>query len=135
MRLIITLCIPLLFASCATHNHHGQHPTRAQRTVNGTIIGAGAGAIIGHQKGRGIEGSIIGSVIGAIFGYATYDDRVQHEPVQQRGHTHHVHTHRTSTTYYIDKCGHRIYVDKYGNTVHKRYRHTYNPVTGECYYE
>lgn len=51
------------------------------------------------------------------------------------GHGQHGHVYRTSTTYYIDKCGHRIYVDKYGNPAHKRYRHTWNPVTGECYYE
>ena len=134
MKHLLILIISLSFVSCATHNHHGQHPTKAQRTVNGTIIGAVGGAVVGHQKGRAIEGSLIGSLIGAIFGYATYDNRVQHEPVQQHGHTH-GHTYRTSTTYYIDKCGHRIYVDKYGNPVHKRYRHTWNPVTGECHYE
>ena len=132
MKWLIVFSLSILFTSCTTHNHH---ETRGERIVKGVIIGGGAGGIIGHQKGRGLEGSLIGGLLGGILGAISHDDRPHEtEPVRER-HVHHEHYHRTSTTYYIDKCGRRIYVDKYGNAVHKRYRHNYNPVTGECYYD
>jgi len=34
----------------------------------GTLIGAGAGAVIGHQSGRGAEGALIGGAAGAAGG-------------------------------------------------------------------
>lgn len=34
----------------------------------GGIVGAGAGGIIGHQSGHGVEGAAIGAAVGAISG-------------------------------------------------------------------
>jgi uncharacterized protein YcfJ len=39
-----------------------------QGAVGGAALGAAAGAVIGHQKGRGLEGAAIGGAIGALGG-------------------------------------------------------------------
>ena len=45
--------------------------TQTERdTAGGAGLGAIAGAIIGHQSGRGAEGAIIGGIIGAVAGNA-----------------------------------------------------------------
>lgn len=40
-------------------------PNSKEGAVVGGLIGAGAGAIIGHQSGRGLEGAAIGGAAGA----------------------------------------------------------------------
>ncbi len=42
--------------------------TTQQGAVAGGAIGAGTGAIIGHQSGHGGEGALIGGAVGAISG-------------------------------------------------------------------
>jgi 5'-3' exoribonuclease 2 len=39
-----------------------------QGAVAGGVLGAATGAVIGHQKGRGLEGAAIGAGIGAAGG-------------------------------------------------------------------
>ena len=51
-----------LLAGCATG------PNAQTGLVLGGILGAAAGGIIGHQKGRGLEGAALGAGIGAIGG-------------------------------------------------------------------
>lgn len=43
-------------------------PKTKTGAVAGTLIGATAGGIIGHQSGRGLEGAGIGAVIGGLSG-------------------------------------------------------------------
>ena len=52
--------------SCHDYGYYGPH-TRAG-AVGGGLIGAGAGTIIGHQKGRELEGAAIGAGIGVLAG-------------------------------------------------------------------
>ena len=40
-------------------------PSGKRGAAIGGLLGAGAGAIIGHQSGRGLEGAAIGGAVGA----------------------------------------------------------------------
>lgn len=58
-------------------------PNRAgEGAVIGGLIGAGAGAIIGHQSGERDKGALIGGLAGALAGGLT-GSQVQKEPAQQ----------------------------------------------------
>ncbi len=60
--LCVTACI--FFASGCAENK-----TRIMEGAGiGTILGATAGAIIGHQSGHGVEGALIGGAAGATGG-------------------------------------------------------------------
>ena len=54
-------------------------PGAKRGTVIGGLAGAGAGAIIGNQSGRGLEGAAIGGAVGAgagaLLGGARDDER------------------------------------------------------------
>lgn len=53
-------------------------PKTKEGAVVGGLVGATAGGIIGHQKGRGLEGAGIGAAVGAIGGAllgSALDDR------------------------------------------------------------
>jgi uncharacterized protein YcfJ len=55
------------FSNCA--NPYAPGATNAQRdTATGALLGGAAGAIIGHQSGRGLEGAAIGAAAGGIGG-------------------------------------------------------------------
>ncbi|MBN1520929.1 MAG: glycine zipper 2TM domain-containing protein [Candidatus Aureabacteria bacterium] len=41
-----------------------------QGTTTGALLGAGTGAVIGHQTGNRAEGALIGGALGAITGHA-----------------------------------------------------------------
>ncbi len=57
------------FSSCA--NPYGPGTSNAQRdATTGALLGGAAGAIIGHQSGRGLEGAAIGAAVGGAGGYA-----------------------------------------------------------------
>jgi uncharacterized protein YcfJ len=67
-RLILMLAIfgLVIFSSgCASS---GSTTQTKKGAVLGGLIGAGAGAIIGHQSGRGLEGAAIGGAVGAVGG-------------------------------------------------------------------
>ena len=54
-------------------------PSAKRGTVIGGLAGAGTGAIVGNQSGRGLEGAAIGGLIGAgagaLWGSARDDER------------------------------------------------------------
>lgn len=55
------------FSSCA--NPYAPGATNQQRdTATGALLGGAAGAIIGHQSGKGREGALIGAGAGALLG-------------------------------------------------------------------
>jgi outer membrane lipoprotein SlyB len=58
--LIAALTLPLLPACNTTPTQEG--------AVAGAALGAGAGAIIGHQQGKQGEGALIGAAAGALAG-------------------------------------------------------------------
>ncbi len=60
--LIITAALALGLASC------GAGPNTQRGAATGGLLGAGAGAIIGHQSGRTAEGALIGGAAGATAG-------------------------------------------------------------------
>lgn len=61
-RIFTVLLLAILVAGC----------TGAQKGAGiGTLIGAGAGAIIGHQSGERDKGAAIGAAVGALGGAAT----------------------------------------------------------------
>lgn len=65
---IITSLLLISFAlltGCETV-HSG--PQQQRGAAYGTVIGAGAGGVIGHQSGRAIEGAAIGAVLGQVVG-------------------------------------------------------------------
>lgn len=66
MKIFTLLLIGALVASagCETANR----ATPASGALGGGAAGATAGGIIGHQKGKGLEGAAIGGAIGALSG-------------------------------------------------------------------
>ena len=67
-------------------------PGAKRGAVIGGLAGAGAGAIIGHQSGRGLEGAAIGGAVGAgsgaLIGGARDDEREiqrNHQNYENRG--------------------------------------------------
>ena len=75
LLVVTTLGIAFFSTSCG--------PSAKRGAVLGGIIGAGAGAIIGHQSDRPLEGAAIGGAVGAgaggLLGGAKDDDRRAHE--------------------------------------------------------
>ena len=65
------LVVPFLCA-CALLGTSCYSPYGTVHTKRGTVLGglagAGAGAIIGNQSGRGLEGAAIGGAVGALTG-------------------------------------------------------------------
>lgn len=59
------LAVAMLLSACA--NQQSSVRTK-QGAVAGAAVGAAAGGIIGHQKGRGLEGAAIGGAVGAAGG-------------------------------------------------------------------
>ncbi|MBI4830519.1 MAG: cell envelope biogenesis protein OmpA [Candidatus Lindowbacteria bacterium] len=57
--LIVSLLLSAVMVSCTATQ---------QGAVAGGAIGAGTGAIIGHQSGHTGEGAVIGGAIGAVSG-------------------------------------------------------------------
>jgi len=78
MKQIISISIILLLSACAT-------PYQQRTTAQGAVIGATAGAVIGHQSGNTAEGAIIGGALGALTGAAIADQRQKraHKPAPQ----------------------------------------------------
>jgi uncharacterized protein YcfJ len=73
------LTVSVLFASaCAS----GPLSGRETGALGGGALGAGAGAIIGHQKGKKAEGAAIGGAVGAVTGAIIGD---QSDAAYQRG--------------------------------------------------
>jgi len=56
---LISLCVGVLVVGCTATQ---------QGTVAGGALGAGTGAIIGHQSGHAGEGALIGAGVGALSG-------------------------------------------------------------------
>ena len=65
--------LSLVLASC------GAGPNTQRGAATGGLLGAGAGAVIGHQSGRTAEGALIGGAAGATAGglYGQSRDREQ----------------------------------------------------------
>ena len=64
LSLIAAVSIGIFSTSCT------QYPSPNAKTgsVVGGLLGAGAGALIGDRKGRGLEGAAIGAAVGALGG-------------------------------------------------------------------
>lgn len=58
---MVALFLVFLMAGCTT-------TTTQSGALAGGALGAGTGAVIGHQVGRGIEGALIGGAVGAVSG-------------------------------------------------------------------
>lgn len=66
------IAIAMAFSSCADMG-----PNTQRGAATGGLIGAGAGAIIGNQSGRPLEGALIGGAAGAGIGGAYGNARDQ----------------------------------------------------------
>lgn len=67
------VAVSFILTGCGTSG-----PKTKEGAVVGGLMGAAAGGIIGHQKGRGLEGAGIGAAVGAISGAligSAMDDR------------------------------------------------------------
>ena len=63
------ICVGALgFALTGCAHYGGSTVHTRQGTVMGGVLGAGAGGIVGHQSGRGLEGAAIGGAIGSLAG-------------------------------------------------------------------
>jgi uncharacterized membrane protein len=60
--------------SCAN-----QGPNTQRGAITGGVLGAGAGAIIGHQSGNAGAGALIGGASGALIGGAVGKNKDQKE--------------------------------------------------------
>lgn len=63
----------------------GSAPAMASDEFAGLLIGAGAGAVVGHAMGGG-DGAVIGGFLGALLGAAVADDDRRTVVVRQRPH-------------------------------------------------
>jgi len=74
--LLPSIAAVLALVSCGTE----PGPNTQRGAATGGLIGAGAGAIIGHQSGRALEGAAIGGVTGAAAGglYGNARDQEQY---------------------------------------------------------
>lgn len=89
--LAVMVVIAISSTSCSQYA-----PNTKNGAVIGSLLGAGAGAIIGHQSGRGLEGAAIGAVAGgaggALIGSARddrerqYYNQQRYQQQQQNGH-------------------------------------------------
>jgi len=61
---------------------YGAYAPPAEGTVGGALLGAAAGGIIGHQRGRGLEGAALGGLLGALAGGTLQNSRQSyyHQP-------------------------------------------------------
>lgn len=60
----VLLCCALAVAGCQSYGGAG---------LAGAALGAGAGAIIGHQSGHAGQGALIGAAVGGLTGLAVHD--------------------------------------------------------------
>ncbi|MDD5758364.1 MAG: glycine zipper family protein [Desulfobulbaceae bacterium] len=58
---LVTIALGLALADKAGAGSNG---------VNGTLLGAGSGALIGQALGRNTESTVVGTAVGAMIGYA-----------------------------------------------------------------
>ncbi|MBM3249994.1 MAG: glycine zipper 2TM domain-containing protein [Candidatus Omnitrophica bacterium] len=63
--IILCLCVPLAMCGCQDAKTRA-----AEGAIIGTVLGAGAGYVIGKQSGHGAEGAGIGAAVGALGGAA-----------------------------------------------------------------
>jgi uncharacterized protein YcfJ len=73
---IAAAALTLALANCAQQ----MGPNTQRGAATGGLIGAGAGAIIGHQSGNALEGALIGGAAGAAAGglYGNQRDKQQY---------------------------------------------------------
>ena len=79
-------------------------PYSREAAVMGGLLGAGTGAIIGHQSGRGLEGAAIGGAIGAGAGAligSAQDDRYYYDHPRYRDYSYRP---RHYDYHYYDAC-------------------------------
>ncbi len=72
LKLSTALTAAAFLAGC-TNIKDDQARTRAEGAGAGALLGAGVGAIIGHQSGRAWEGALIGGAVGSLGGLAVGD--------------------------------------------------------------
>ncbi len=72
LKLSTALTAAAFLAGC-TNIQDDQARTRAEGAGAGALLGAGVGAIIGHQSGRAWEGALIGGAVGSLGGLAVGD--------------------------------------------------------------
>ena len=64
LAIVVLVCAGLVAMGCET---------MGESAGLGGALGAGAGAIIGHQSGHAIEGALIGGALGALAGIIVHD--------------------------------------------------------------
>ena len=77
----LVLAASLLLSACS-----GMSDTQ-QRTLSGTAIGAGGGAIIGAMAGNAGLGALIGAGAGAVGGYVWDQHKKAEESAYQQGYS------------------------------------------------
>lgn len=75
----ILLCTPAVIAAMALSSCADAGPNTQRGAATGALLGAGAGAIIGHQSGHTGEGALIGAGSGALIGGAYGSARDQED--------------------------------------------------------
>ncbi len=84
-RNVVVLLAAGLVMTTGCMTPEGDYDRTATGALGGGAIGAGTGAIIGHQSGHGGEGALIGGAIGALTGglIGRSMDQQQHETLQR----------------------------------------------------
>ncbi len=77
--LALSACALILTAGCGTPGTHTH-----EQSVIGTLVGAGAGTLIGAAWGRPAEGALAGALLGAAAGTAVGSSMDQDEAAQAR---------------------------------------------------
>lgn len=83
--IVCCLCVCLCVCLCTGLTGCQSSPNRAgEGALIGGLLGAGAGAIIGHQSGERDKGALIGGVTGALAGTLA-GSQIQKQPAGQAG--------------------------------------------------
>lgn len=72
LQLTAAITAASMLAGCTNIKDDGTR-TRTEGALAGSILGGVAGAVIGHQSGRGMEGALIGAAAGGLGGLAFGD--------------------------------------------------------------
>ncbi len=83
MKRLMTLIIAVLFTSVWISQAQAK-----DKAVDGLLIGAGGGAILGQALGRDTESTLIGTAVGGVLGYMIGNEQEKYNhPGNHRGHT------------------------------------------------
>jgi len=99
MKLMVMMVSLLWFSGCATSTYE------QRTTAQGAAIGATAGAVVGAQNNRVVEGAVVGGALGALAGAVIAEQKVKRNQANAR-QTQYYNQQRSAVDYSVQQRGH-----------------------------